>query len=315
MGAFRRYVGQKSRENKPTAAASNLTESFDPKLTVTANIRMVPKLDRKVISNPRASSILKACVRQLVLGTLHRIQFDQPVPFRDQVTFGVGEALHYWVQNTEWLWPDSRRVGWWHCRGCNHTRLFGTRPTTKCEVCNALPEACVYSEHFMKITRKLKIYGNRERVDVAILSGHPDLFLAKDTYPAIRVNELKSISAQQFPGLKAPLADHEHQVITYMNYLNVDPLMPAPVDDQVGYVTYISKKHDFRDIPIKMFPVENKGPIAERIQARVDEYVRGLRHYPDHLPPPCDECESKAFGNYRAKNCPVRDKCIKLCRK
>jgi len=321
MGTFRKHVSKanKSKLKEESAAFNNLSESFDPSMVVTANIPMIPKRESGIISQPRASSILKSCLRQHILGTVYQCRIEKYVPFRDRVTFGLGDAIHYWVQNTPWLFPDDRRVGWWFCRACEKTRLFGIRPTTKCENCGASSSACEYQEHGMEIKQKVKVrYVNRKTnkvdtklVTIPVVSGHMDLFLAKDTYPALRVNELKSISSKQFPDLKAPLADHEHQVITYMEYLNQDPNMPAPVDDQVGYVTYISKRHDFKNIPIKMFAVENKGPVAERIAEKVKLYVRGLKHFPDHLAPPVGECERNHFGNYRAKHCPVREDCMR----
>jgi len=276
------------RSGNPNAIAANVVE-------------LQTEVEKMRIGGPRASSLYGACIRMHVLGTIYKREKKQWESFKDRVTFGIGNAIHFWMQNT----PDvfgSRRRGWWKCSACGRVRYFGGPPRRPCEHCGAKKTATFYHEHYMKVREPL------------IVTGHPDMFWEK-TNKVFRVCELKSISGEMFPSLAAPLIAHVWQVQTYMWGSEFDKSLPIDVDRNVGYILYVSKKEHTDQIPVKMFPVKRDEALVLRIRAKLGAYVRGMKEYPKWLPPMDSHCETSKLSSYRARFCPVREECGRAWRK
>lgn len=277
-------------------ALSDVEKSGDPAALAAEFVHFGPEKEDQLVSYPRASCLYDDCMRMRVLGKIHKATYRQWTSFRDRVTYGIGGALHYWVQNT----PDvlgNRRVGWWKCRGCGNVVFFGPPPTRRCPKCGALKAALVYHEHAFKIEKPL------------FMTGHADMFVAvKPT--VFRVLEIKSITGEMFPTLAAPLIQHLWQIQSYMWACSLDGAgLPIVVDPTVGYIMYISKKHSAKDLPVKVFPVERDDAMLNRIKAKLRLFKRGYKNYPKDLPPLASDCKRTNFDCWRAKTCPVLKQC------
>lgn len=249
------------------------------------------------ITMPRASKMFDGCMRMFVVGHKNNIQKKEWSNTKNRLLFGIGNALHYWIQNEPDLFGD-KRVGWWLCRGCMKVRQFGKPPTTPCKFCGANAAAAVYMEHGFRLNGKYPV------------SGHPDMFLRKDK--VLRITELKSISAKEYVKLVAPLAAHECQLLTYMWGIPQDKTFPVKIDRDLGYLAYISKGYHQKELPIKMFPVPYNVKVVSQIKKKLSAYKRGWDNYPNKLPEPLEACVKANFTSWKAKECPVKNHCMAL---
>ena len=272
---------------------SDEDKSGDPQLVATAHIDIVAPREVQEVGKPRASSLKKACMRMHVIGTITNVHIPRYGSFKHKVTFGIGDACHYWAQNTKFLFAN-RRVGWWRCTACNKVLYFGKPPKAKCSKCGARKEAIVYHEHFMNIKG---------------VTGHPDLFL--EVKKDLRIAEIKTMSAIQFVKLAAPLVEHEWQLLTYMDGSRVDKALPVKIDHTVGYLIYLSKGWHTDMLPIKMYPVVYEPTIVKQIKAKIQSYTDGLKGYPSVLPAPLKACLPD-FTSYTARSCKCKQMCIDL---
>jgi hypothetical protein len=273
-------------------------EESDNPLVVSAEIlKISSSASERELGWPRGSKLYDMCVRQHVLGTVEQAKVKEWSTAAGRVTFGIGNALHFWFQNTPDLFGDKRR-GWWRCLACRKLVGFGGPPKKRCRFCGAHQEAIVYYEHGIKLSG-----------DPFYFTGHVDMFLLH--HSLIRVTEMKSMNGDKFDKLVAPLAAHEWQLQSYMWALQRDKRFPIPVDPNVGYLAYITKKHASGKLPVKIFPVKRTESVIERIEKTLGDFAKGLDHFPKHMPPAIDECERANFTNYRAKSCPVKSQCIK----
>lgn len=279
--------------------SSNLSEiegMNDASAIAAESIEMVSSKETNQIGAPRASSLYGACMRKLVLGTLQCRSEDQWEGVKDRLTYGIGNAIHFWVQNTGELF-GSRRRGWWRCTACNKVRYFGAPPRSKCENCGARKEATIYHEHSLKMTGEYEA------------TGHPDMFFEK-VKGIFRLAEIKSISGDAFPKLKAPMIQHEWQLLAYMWGCAKDKTLPVKTDPKVGYVVYVSKKHHADILPVKMFVVKANRYILDQIKAKLKSYKAGIKDPKNSLPERASAC-TKNFQCYQASSCVCRPECKK----
>jgi hypothetical protein len=274
-------------------------EPTDPSALAAHHVKMVAVNEKAFrIMHPRASSLYKACMRMHVLG-FKSVQFKSEwSTVKTRLLFGLGNAIHFWIQNSPDVFAD-RRLGWWKCLACGNVRGFGRPPRNKCPHCNASPEAAIYWEHTLKAKGRHPV------------SGHPDLFIEK-MKNVIRVLEIKSINGTEFKKLIAPMIDHEWQTQTYMWKCSTDKTLPIDVDPNMGYIMYVSKKHMAKELPFKMFQIKRSEPLLKRIKAKVTTFKKGIDHYPEQVPEPIHECVSKDFTNWRANTCALKKECLAL---
>jgi hypothetical protein len=274
------------------------SESYDSHVVSAEIIKISSAVGERKLSWPRGSKLYDMCVRQNVLGTKTGAVVKEWTSVAGRVTYGIGNALHYWMQNSPDLFGDKRR-GWWRCLACRKIAGFGGPPKTKCRFCGAFPEAVIYHEHGIKLSG-----------DPFYLTGHTDMFL--DARDLLRVTELKSIDGDKWEKLVAPLAMHEWQIQAYMWALQKDKRLPVPIDPRVGYLAYVSKKFTSGKLPIKIYPIQRSESTVAKIKEQLALFKKGLDNYPKDLPAPIAECDRANFTNYRAKSCPVKDKCLKM---
>jgi len=284
------------RKRALNMSLSDVERQGDGSAIAAENIKLVADLEEQNIKYPRASSIASACMRLHVLGTIYAKQTKQWTGVSSRITFGIGNAIHWWIQNTPDVLGDKRR-GWWRCQACNRVLGFSAPPKKKCKFCGARPEAIIYHEHYMKVQNGL------------FLTGHPDMFIEKNSM--FRITEIKSITGEIFPKLVAPLADHEYQLQSYMwgcQQEGAGP--PVLVDSEVGYIIYVSKKQETKQLPIKMFLVRRDKSKIKRIREKLKLYADGVANFPELLPNPVDECVRGEFKCYRARTCPALGECV-----
>jgi len=248
------------------------------------------------IGAPRASSLFQACMRLRILGTVYKKKMTELDSIHARVTFGIGNSLHYWVQNTD-LFLGDRRRGWWKCVACGRTRYFGAPPKKGCEFCKASPAATIYEEHGIDLKKPYPV------------TGHPDMFYAKKP-DLVRVLEIKTLNGDDWQKLKSPLVEHEWQLQTYMWACSIDPDMPAEIDPLVGYILYFSKMNFRNSLPVKAFVVVKNDSLLKRIFAKLGVYRAGVVDGElGSLPPILDECVRSKFKGARSLYCPVRGEC------
>jgi len=256
--------------------------------------------DSRDIFYPRASNLYKECMRMTVLGYMGKKRVTNYVSMKQRITYGKGNAYHWWAQNTPDLFGDNR-IGYWKCYACGKLRYFGKPPKKPCHYCGASNEATFYHEHIMVSSGEY------------LLTGHPDLFLQQ--HGKIYVAELKSIQYADFEKLKDALIDHKWQVLSYMLGLSYDRNLPVKVNDKSGFVVYISKAEAKKAFPVKIFEVQPDAYIMDQIYARLTLFKEGILDYPNNIPVVNTKCPSSGWGSYQAKTCPVINECISYYKK
>lgn len=249
----------------------------------------------KKVGPPRASSLQYTCIRKHVLGVRHEVEYMERLPIGDRITFDIGDAIHYRVQNTPNYFGDNR-YGWWKCSACGNIRGFGRPPAWNCKSCGARPEATIYEEHSMVAPESY------------VCSGHTDLFIKVNG--KLRVVEAKTIAADAFNKLVAPLVAHVWQVQSYMWFAKWDAFLKDRIFPNTGYVLYVSKGALYRGrIPMKMFVVKRSTQILDKIKEKLAVYTSCMNN--GHLPPLDIRCERSEFTDYLSTDCP----CLDLCKR
>lgn len=242
---------------------------------------------------PRASGLYKDCMRQLVLCTVHDVPLVSWVDYSLKIVFEIGNAVHYWTQNTPILFGNNR-FGFWECLSCGRVSTFGTVPSG-CGGCGASHKALVYREYSLSMDTPFYI------------TGHPDLF-RKGENGYFHVVEIKTIDGNLFDNLVAPNIEHVWQVHVYMwacartklgSGINISP--------NLGYITYISKTRKTKVLPTKTFPVKYDSFVMNTIKKKLREYKVAIDG--GELPPVNQLCLNANFDNYLARGCPVISKC------
>jgi hypothetical protein len=249
------------------------------------------------IGPPRASGLYDACMRKHVLGTKLRSIETRWTGFGSRMTFGIGNAIHDWAQNTPEIFGDKIR-GFWECMGCGETdfKAFGTKPKTRCS-CGANVAAYKYREFGAHI---------KEPIEFTM---HADMFIESNSF--YRIVEIKTINGKDFDSLICPLAQHEYQVSTYvLGALMFKKKLFPNFDPKIAYLLYVSKQHKQRELPIKMFPVKITTETLDRIVGKLKIYKEGIKKYPKELPACDKKCRPPVFDSYIAKSCPL----LKVCK-
>lgn len=254
----------------------------------------------RLVHSPRASSVYEDCMRKLVIGVSLKLKEPKWQGIRDRLTFGIGNAVHDWLQNSPSIFGD-RRYGWWKCLACGQVRYFGSPPKKDCS-CGARPEASIYHEHSFEITHPVTV------------SGHPDMFFKPSWAKKLRITELKTLAGDEFDKLPSPFIGHEWQTHVYMWGCQNDPSLPVQVDEEVSYIVYVTKRNRPGDFPMKVFPVVRNELIIKRIKEKLMQYQTGMKSFPKNLPPPAEECVRGSYSNYKAKWCVSREECMSHAR-
>lgn len=286
--------------NRRKGGMVEVDTSAPPEVVASEHIVLKADEEEGRIGAPRASSLYQACMRMHVIGTKEETTKKSRISFKDKLIFGIGNAVHHWVQNDPTMFGD-RRVGWWRCLACGTVAYFGTPPKVKCKQCGALPSAFTYWEHTLHY-----------ETDELVVTGHTDLFMLREPGDTCKVVEIKTISGDVFPTLKAPLIEHVWQATTYMWGCSNDLNIPIQIDDSLSYVFYVAKKNPSHSLPVKMFPVEKDPRLLSRVKTKLRSYKTGLKDYPKNLPMVLQPCADSNFGHYKARSCPTLKHCRRL---
>lgn len=247
---------------------------------------------------PRASSLYDACMRMHVLACrspkkIKKLDDQSP---NQVLTFSIGSAVHFLMQNTPAIFGD-RRIGLWECLACGNVLYFGKPPVDNCPKCGASKNAIFYREHAFNPKKPL------------YCGGHPDLFLASSAGKP-RPLEAKTMEETAFGKLTAPLAAHDFQLQTYFILMESNPFLSKKVDTRNGYLFYVGKKVARGSMPFKMFHVKRNKAVEESILGRLREFREGYEKFPKKLPMLHNDCQKSNLSSWRSRNCP----CLKLCK-
>jgi hypothetical protein len=290
-----KFVERVIRLPKSKGKLSRLEKENDPEALASLFVDMHVKREYQKVGMPRASALYDDCMRKRVIGTLFQLMETQFIGVRQGLVYGIGNAIHYWMQNSNAVFGE-RRYGWWQCAACRTIRYFGAPPKKPCEKCKASAKASIYYEHRMKLLKPWR------------LVGHPDMFFMSEDR-AVRIAEIKTMAGEEFDKLVAPLIHHVWQLQTYMLGCSKDKELPIVIDKNVGYLFYVTKKGSEKHFPLKCFPVLWDNALVKKIIAKLKAYTEGLEDYPKNLPALHDDCRDKGFFGYRAKQCVARDEC------
>jgi len=280
------FSGTKSEETQ--------IEPEDPSALASYFVDVSTKEETSPIGFPRASNLYDCCIRQLVIGTKTRVRTKNVLGLTQKIIFGYGNAVHFWLQNSDLLFKERR--GLWRCSSCGWISPFGPQWKDKCKKCGARKTAFVYHEFPLKVnTNKYK------------MTGHPDMFI--EVNGRLRVVEIKSINGDDFSKLIIPAIDYTWQINSYIWAARRDRRLKNV--SKKGYVVYITKQVVPGSFPVKYFPITTSDEILRRIKNKLQAYTIGLRDYPGNLPIKHTQCSRNARC-YRARSCPVQIECFKI---
>jgi hypothetical protein len=294
VSVLRKMIERSSCKPVDTEAEDYLAEEeLEHGVLARGMVRLRTKPQVHHIGRPRASNLYKACMRLHVIGSKKKLKTVEKVPFNLKLTFGIGTALHLWLQNE----PDifgGRRRGFWRCMACGKVRPFGPPPDEDCPKCGALAAASQYHELTVDVKHPP-------------FTGHPDMFLAKKD-GRIRVAEFKSLKPDDFKTIQEPQIEHKWQLISYI--WGCKELIKKPIAnlDDTGYVFYFAKTHIQDRFPMKAFPVSLEDHTLKAIREKLKLYERGMKS-DSFLPPVQHDCKSSGWGNYKARQCPAMHIC------
>lgn len=219
----------------------------------------------------------------------------------EAVTFFLGHSLQDAVVN--WFADMGRAVGHWKCLACDKLHEFQKRPL-KCLKCGCQafkPEEV----RFMSA-----VSGASGGIDMLISLGQP----------LLRIVEIKTMAADQFKGLVAPLAEHRLRTNLYMRLVaESNHPWAKRVDTKTADVLYISKSgygtavdDEFKKwgLPEAFSPFK-KYPVKRDDKATNDPSIRAKSVKDWHEKKkgmPYGVCETALTS--RAKKCPLASKCF-----
>lgn len=282
---------------KKGSPLSDLERRGDPEALAASFSNFKAEKEVQAIGAPRASSLYDACMRKHVIGTVLELSEPQWVSLKGKIIYGIGNAVHDWLQNSPALFGDGR-FGWWQCKACGQARYFGGPPKRSCEKCGAHQKATVYMEHALRLKKPLMV------------SGHPDMFFKPSHSKKVRVAEIKTMGGDEFDKLAAPVVGHEWQTHVYMWGCSIDPSLPVEVDSDLGYIVYVTKRTTKDKFPLKIYPILSNPDLLKRIKVKLKIYKDGLVAYPNNLPAPIEECIKSRFEGYRPKQCVALKECL-----
>lgn len=262
----------------------------------------------KKVGFPRASRIDHDCMRQLVLMAHNKItKVKEVLDFNSRMTFAWGNSLHSTIQNTELVFKDTTKRGWWRCLACNKIVGFGKKPSPeyKCKFCGARSEALVYHEHYIEV--KTPFY----------MTAHPDL-TNEVTPKELLLCEIKSIAKDAFKKLEKPVGEHVLQGTSYLFTIdkNESKLVLPPkyeVNTDEMHILYVTKEALRPDTKAyKIFRVRRNKIYQGVIEEKLYAFKEGYENYPNKLPAVESICMGSKFSGTLSKECVVSHICQKM---
>ena len=247
------------------------------------------------------------CPREYhLLDILKRKQPDTFLSTSLSTTFHMGNLLAKQITD---VYLKDFAVGNWMCIRCEHIYEF----------CHVPLECGCGGERFeyVEVTFYSQKYG---------FSSSLDLILDLPGYDKLRTVELKTMKADQFKTLVAPLAEHKIRTNMYMTAIETsDHPQKDQIDLETASIVYVMKGFGIKDLSIQEMGVkdQNFSPYKE-FEIKIDlsvtkPYLKKaaeLKHYRDYwkkhkkskgLPPMLQECID---GGKRTNECCVKSECF-----
>lgn len=246
------------------------------------------------------------CPREFLLLDIHNMKPDDRfIGTSLRMTFDTGELLAKQVTD---VYLRKFAVGNWECVMCETIFEFCKLPSE----CGCGSNKFEYKEvNFISQT-----YGFSSSLDIIVDTGEPKL----------RTVELKTMKADQFKTLIAPLAEHKLRTNLYMTAIK-DSLHPQrkQINTEEASILYIMKGYGIKDpwisdmgikddkfSPFKEYTIKrDEGPTQYYLDKGAE-----LKIYRDEFektgkvkshPPRIEACDSIDCG--RARDCPVKKQC------
>ena len=218
------------------------------------------------------------------------------------VTYQVGRWYEDQVRNN---WLRKYALGNWQCLECSHIHEYQTVPE-KCDKCGTEGNYCLYLEP--------RAYSPEFDCSCGI-----DMLLWKDEI--LTTVEIKTIKAEDFKALEAPLSEHRRRTQFYLDLLSHSTWMHFEVKFNLAYglLLYVCKGFGFKDDfeGRKGVSDANFSPFKEYKVKRVDGeglesvYAKALavkKFNTDGVVPKREICPTITCK--RAKRCTYRETCF-----
>lgn len=207
------------------------------------------------------SDLIGKCIRKKALAERYNQNpVPQPISITDATTYAQGDAIHDAFRDRAVHGGPEQVWGNWACK-CG---------TTKTE------EPCTFSELDHKVRCKACGKALNEYQEVPMFNkehmivGNPDLLFYLPGLKAFYVNELKSISHEQWKDLARPLPEHVVQVVFYWYLMRAAGYRVA---NRVS-VIYVSKGWKFSGDIWKEFSVD-----ATKEVHRLEPYLAAAKAF------------------------------------
>ena len=218
----------------------------------------------------------------------------------ENITFHLGRVMQDSV--VEWMAEMGKTIGHWRCIACSYLHQFQSRPF-KCDQC----QHKVFKPEEVRFVSA--VTGASCGVDMLVALGEPKLVPI----------ELKTMAADQFKTLLAPLAEHKLRTNLYLRIIaESDHPWASMVSTERARVLYISKSgYGCADDELKKWGLkESFSPFKEfeiaRDDSQTEEPARRSKVVKDFrdgkVGMPKGVCPSALAG--RAKGCAFKGACF-----
>ena len=256
------------------------------------------------MANIHASELTKPegfCPRAYALSDVTKQKpGDRWLTTSENITFHLGRVMQDSV--VDWMGDMGKAIGHWKCLACNHLHQFQSRPF-KCEQCAS------------------KVFKPEEVRFVSAATGAScgvDMLAALGGTKLVPI-ELKTMAADQFKTLIAPLAEHKLRTNLYLRIIaESDHPWASMVSHERARIMYISKSgYGCADDSLKAMGIkEGFSPFKEFEVARDDDQTQDpamrskvVKDFRDgQVEMPRGICPS-ALTN-RAKGCALKAACF-----
>ena len=267
-----------------------------------------PERDHKIVhASSLTSQDTEFCPREYhLLDILDKNQPDVFIGTSLATTFDTGTALAKAITDD---YLKDYAVGNWRCIRCDHVFEF-TR----------IPKECGCGGDKFEY---LEVMFYSQKYD---FSSSLDLILNLPGEKLLRTTELKTMKADQFKTLVAPLAEHRIRTNLYMTAISTsDHPQKHKINLEVASIVYIMKGFGIKDTtiqemgikdqnfsPYKEFEIEVDLAVTKPYLAKTKE-LKGYRDYwkkhkkSKGLPPMLSECKR---NGKRANECCVKSECF-----
>lgn len=250
----------------------------------------VPERTRSALPGyTHVSSLIGLCPRQLVLMRREDRLLLNTVTGGHRVMWRIGRAVETHIRD-QYISARRRQgiIGQWKCR-CEETVRVGFHQSVVCAKCNGP------TDHY----HELPLFDHTAKV-----VGNPDILIAHNG--AVVVVEIKSMNAEQFAEINAPLGNHVFQAGMYHDLL---PNMGYRAHRQ-AVIIYCTKQFKYGS-PYKEYHVDMTSPALQADRSSAVRRAAEVAHAMDtNSLPARTMCTGPT--STMARQCPVVTSCMNL---